>query len=95
MKLYFAGADCKKSYDDILISSKATCRLISFSSLSKNYTFNNKFYTYFLDSGAYSVSTVNAKINIDHYYCNDVLCNYRQKYKSLYNNETTSDWAGK
>ena len=55
------------SYDDILISSRATCRLISFSSLSKKYTFNNKFYTYFLDSGAYSVSTVNAKINIDDY----------------------------
>ena len=67
MKLYFAGADCKKSYDDILISSRATCRLISFSSLSKKYTFNNKFDTYFLDSGAYSVSTVNAKINIDDY----------------------------
>ena len=67
MKLYFAGADCKISYDNILVSNNATCRLLSFNALNKKYVFNNKFNTYFLDSGAYSVSTGNATINIDKY----------------------------
>ena len=67
MKLYFAGADCKISYDNILVSNNAACRLLSFNALKKKYVFNNKFDTYFLDSGAYSVSTGNATIDIDKY----------------------------
>ena len=67
MKLYFAGADCKISYDNILVSNNAACRLLSFNALNKKYVFNKKFDTYFLDSGAYSVSTGNATINIDKY----------------------------
>ena len=78
MKLYFAGADCKQAYDSMLLSVNATNRLSSYYFINKEKTPNNTFVSHFLDSGAYSVSTLNVKINIDKYieYISDHLDTY-------------------